>query len=461
MGARAHAPRRPEDERVAVAERDDEPLGALASSIERDTSGEASPAPAVEAASRPTPALRRAGLLASCFLTIATIVAILAWESLASWTLYGLIVFAALSTLLLLRVHKPARPTRVAIIGSQASAVDLVQELERNHASGYTLVGWIALDRASGRSFPRPLAIGTLGDVASLVRRHRIDLLLVGPDIPRLKVFDELLTLSETEPVRACELSSFYELAFGHIPVGEINSAWFQYIMHPKFRAGGSAAKRAFDLIVGACVGLLFLPLLLISALLIKLDGGPALYHQRRIGERGRPFTMHKLRTMRATPVPEVQQWCSADDPRVTRVGHVLRRLHLDELPQLYNILRGEMSLVGPRPEQPELVTRLESRLEFYSRRHLIKPGLTGWAQIRCGYARSESGSARKLCHDLYYLKHRSFGLDLAILARTFVTLASTRSEESHAVKLSPPALETGARVDQPAPASASAVVQS
>jgi lipopolysaccharide/colanic/teichoic acid biosynthesis glycosyltransferase len=120
-------------------------------------------------------------------------------------------------------------------------------------------------------------------------------------------------------------------------------------------------------------------------------------------------------------------QWAGLDDPRVTGVGRLLRRTHLDELPQLVNVLRGEMTIVGPRPEQPEFVERLESWMPFYTRRHLLKPGITGWAQVRCGYAGSDVGSAWKLCHDLYYLKHRSLAFDLVILGETVRTLVADR----------------------------------
>jgi lipopolysaccharide/colanic/teichoic acid biosynthesis glycosyltransferase len=130
---------------------------------------------------------------------------------------------------------------------------------------------------------------------------------------------------------------------------------------------------------------------------------------------------------MRQSNDDHVQRWCEVSDPRVTRVGRVLRRLHVDELPQLYNVLRGEMSVVGPRPEQSDISERLEAQLAFYSRRHLIRPGLTGWAQVRCGYAGSERGSAWKLSHDLYYLKHQSLAYDVLILARTLAIVVSRR----------------------------------
>lgn len=322
------------------------------------------------------------------------------------------------------RGRRSRQPTRIAIIGNQASAVSLLQELVVNKIGTYEVAGWIASGSARDTPLPLPQALGPMEDLASLVEQHRIDLLLIGSDVPRLMVFDELVRLTDILRVRVCELSAFYEDAFGHIPVAEINSAWFQYVMHPKFRPTTPRTKRIFDLALSTVLAVAFLPLLLLAALLIKLDGGRVLYRQNRIGEKGRPFTMYKLRTMRERPDDEPETWSSVNDPRVTRVGRVLRKLHIDELAQLYNVLRGEMSIVGPRPEQPDIVLRLEEAIAFYSRRHLIKPGLAGWAQLRCGYARSERGSAWKLCHDLYYLKHRSLRFDMVILMRTLFTLA-------------------------------------
>ena len=142
------------------------------------------------------------------------------------------------------------------------------------------------------------------------------------------------------------------------------------------------------------------------------------IFAQQRIGERGRPFRLYKLRTMRVGSGDETI-WAQENDPRATLVGRFLRRSHIDELPQLWNVLRGDMSLVGPRPEQLGFVARLEATLPFYQRRHLIRPGLTGWAQVRCGYAGSDAGAAWKLCNDLYYVKYRSLRLDLLVLIET------------------------------------------
>ena len=214
--------------------------------------------------------------------------------------------------------------------------------------------------------------------------------------------------------------------------------------------------KRALDVVLALFILALTMPFFVLSALLIKRESpGPVFFLQTRIGQEGRPFRMIKFRTMHAHMSGDAPAPKSHDDPRITRIGKWLRRYSLDELPQVLNVLRGEMSVVGPRPEQPGFVDRLERVVPFYQRRHLMKPGLTGWAQVRCGYAGSDSGSAWKLCHDLFYLKHQSLGLDLAILAETARTLVADRQFPRHADRGAPEfvaltAVESAARV-QPA----------
>jgi lipopolysaccharide/colanic/teichoic acid biosynthesis glycosyltransferase len=269
-------------------------------------------------------------------------------------------------------------------------------------------------------------ALGPLNRLAAIVVENDIDLLVMGTDAPRLDVFTEVTDSCLGLPVRLVELSSLFEEVFGHVPVGEINASWFQCLADPHARAAAAPLKRLLD-IAGACVALILAaPLLPVLVVLIRRDGGPAIFTQVRIGAGGRRFRLYKLRTMRIG-TDSSAQWAAPEDPRITRVGGFLRRTHLDELPQLVNVLRGEMSLVGPRPEQPDFVDRLEQALPFYQRRHLIRPGITGWAQIRCGYAGSDIGSAWKLCHDLYYAKHRSTGVDLLILGETLATLMFDR----------------------------------
>jgi lipopolysaccharide/colanic/teichoic acid biosynthesis glycosyltransferase len=201
-----------------------------------------------------------------------------------------------------------------------------------------------------------------------------------------------------------------------------IDAAWYRYIMHPRFRASGPHSKRIFDLVVGTLIGLCFLPIVAIAALAIKIaDGGPVFYRQRRLGELGEEFEIVKLRTMQTDAETDGPQWAEAEDLRVTRIGRILRRTHIDEVPQLWNVLCGDMTLVGPRPERPEMVGALERRFSHYTRRHLVKPGIAGWAALRCGYAGSDIGTAWKLCHDLFYIKRRSILADALILAETGV----------------------------------------
>ena len=343
-----------------------------------------------------------------------------------TWVTLVLAAFlASLPAAFLTQLLPPERPVRAALVGSGVSAEMLSRELMVAGLRDYRLVGVIETgDQELPARDDGLVVLGHLSALGQTVERHGIELLLFTGDAPRLAVFEEMARSCLDLPVRLWEMAGFYEETFGHVPVAEINAAWFQYIMHPRYRVSGGAAKRVLDVVVAVLLGIFTAPLIALLALLIRRDGGPALFRQERIGESGRPFTLVKLRTMRVG-ADERPQWASVDDDRATPIGRLLRKTHLDELPQLWNVLRGDMSLVGPRPEQPTFVERLEEAIPFYSRRHLVKPGVTGWAQVRCGYAGSDFGSAWKLCHDLYYLKHRSFWLDCAILIDTLRTMVA------------------------------------
>lgn len=312
--------------------------------------------------------------------------------------------------------------TRIAIIGGARVAESLDREMRLAGLAGrYEVVGRILVPEESWSDGDEVPVIGRVGKLAAVVAEHDLDLLLMSSKAPRMEVFEEVARTCLHLSVRMSELSSFYERVFCHVASAEINAAWFQYILHPTYHAGASRSERVLDLAVASIVAIFMLPLLAVFALLVRRDGGPALFRQTRIGEGGRPFTMYKLRTMRVGNTDT--SWATEIDDRVTPVGAFLRRSHLDELPQLLNVLRGDMSIVGPRPEQPQLVDELELLMPFYQRRHLVKPGVTGWAQVRCGYAGSHAGTAWKLCHDLYYLKHRSTWLNMIIIVETVRTV--------------------------------------
>lgn len=314
---------------------------------------------------------------------------------------------------------------RVAVIGSREFAADFVAELEAAQISTYDVIGWISDQGPT--AYRRLRWLGTMDEVRSAVASEGIELLVVAPSAKDLEgriedvsaaVADKCLDL----PVRLIAANQLYEEAFGHVPVGTIDAAWYRYIMHPRFRAAGPTSKRVFDLVLGSVIAFFFLPILAIAAIAIKLgDGGPVFYKQRRLGEHGGEFDIFKLRTMRVDAERDGPQWSLAGDVRITRVGRILRRSHVDEVPQLFNVLRGDMTLVGPRPERPEMVSALERRFPHYTRRHLVKPGIAGWAALRCGYAGTDLGTAWKLCHDLFYIKRRSALSDALILAETGV----------------------------------------
>jgi lipopolysaccharide/colanic/teichoic acid biosynthesis glycosyltransferase len=190
---------------------------------------------------------------------------------------------------------------------------------------------------------------------------------------------------------------------------------------------GGDALNRAADVALAGLGLVVAAPALAVAAAAVKLgDGGPVLYRQERVGKDGEPFELLKLRTM-VVGAESMGAGAAVDrgDPRITRIGRFLRRSSIDELPQLWNVLKGEMSIVGPRPERPEFVAQLEAEVPFWQRRHLVKPGVTGWAQVRRGYTADAAGTSDKLAYDLWYLRHRSIVLDLAICAKTFSTLVT------------------------------------
>jgi exopolysaccharide biosynthesis polyprenyl glycosylphosphotransferase len=317
---------------------------------------------------------------------------------------------------------------RVAVIGHRDFAADLAGELAASGVRAYKVVGWIGPEGPAEQG--RLHWLGDLRDVRASVVEEGVELLICAPSVADTegdriedicaRVAAECLDL----PVRLIAANQLYEETFGHVPIGTIDAAWYRYIMHPNFRAASPTSKRVFDLVVGAATGLVMLPAVAVAAVAIRLgDRGPVFYRQRRLGEHGKSFEIVKLRTMRVDAQAGRAQWAAADDDRITRIGRILRRTHLDEVPQLWNVLRGEMTLVGPRPEQPDIVVELERRFPHYTRRHLVKPGLTGWAQLRCGYAGSELGTAWKLCHDLYYVKRRSIWIDMLILVETAVVV--------------------------------------
>ncbi len=339
----------------------------------------------------------------------------------AIWFL-ALIVFLVAATweVFALRKFKPA--VRLLLIGEIAEAETLLQDLPSD--GGYELVG-VVVDAAARPDAPDPqtLSRGPLPELGSVIAEHQPDLVILSDGRRTPETISRLLDAAEAG-FRVLELAEFYEYAFGRVPIGDVSHDWFMSVLHLYQRRYSRVVKRGLDLVGASLLLLLTLPLFPLLAVFVLQTDGPVIFRQSRLGEHGRLFTIYKFRTMRAdAEAPGAAVWASADDPRLTRSGAVIRQLRLDELPQLWNVLRGEMSLVGPRPERPEFLDELSDRVPFWVRRHLIKPGLTGWAQVRNGYAASAEETATKLSYDLWYLRHRSLTVDLAILLRTFAVV--------------------------------------
>jgi exopolysaccharide biosynthesis polyprenyl glycosylphosphotransferase len=268
----------------------------------------------------------------------------------------------------------------------------------------------------------RRMAFEVLGAehaLTEIVTVHRPDLIVLADDQRSSAALDRLLDISDGR-FRVAGLTSFYEYALGRVPLHEITPMWFISLLHVRQRPYARWVKRAFDLVTAGLALALVAPLLPLIALAVRGTPGPIIYRQVRVGDRGRRFVIYKFRTMvDCAERPGEAVWAKDADPRNTPIGAFLRRTHLDELPQLFNVLKGDMSMVGPRPERPEFIASLEENIPYWSRRLLIKPGMTGWAQVHCGYASDVAAMHEKLAYDFWYLRHRSLAVDLAICVRT------------------------------------------
>jgi sugar transferase (PEP-CTERM system associated) len=321
---------------------------------------------------------------------------------------------------------------RLLIVGTNGAAVTLARELfERRGELGVELVGFVDPDPSKiGTPLINPGIIGSVADIPDIVKQHRVDRVVVSlADARGMLSMDALLEMRLHEGVRFDHLASLYEEYTGKIAVENLRPSWF--IFSGGFRKGPllMLAKRAVDLIVAA-LGLLILgPVMAIVALAIRVTSkGPAVYHQQRVGKDGRLFTIHKFRSMREDAEARTGAvWARVGDPRVTPVGRFLRRTRLDELPQLWNVLCGHMSFVGPRPERPEFVADLAITIPFYGQRHAVRPGVTGWAQVRHRYGNTVEDSLEKLQYDLFYIKHLSIAFDLFVILETLKTVVTRR----------------------------------
>jgi sugar transferase (PEP-CTERM system associated) len=317
---------------------------------------------------------------------------------------------------------------RLLIVGTNPAAVELARELfERRNDLGVDIVGFVDPDPARlGAPVLNPGVIGTVDDIPGIVRQRQVDRVVVSLADARGKLPMQKLLEMKLDGVTFDHLTSVYEKYTGKIAIENLRPSWIIFSGGFKKSPAAATVKRLVDVTIAFLALIATLPLMALVALAVRLtSAGPVFYHQRRVGLRGAPFTVHKFRTMKhnaealSGPV-----WAAKDgDPRTTPIGGWLRRARLDELPQLVNVLRGEMSLVGPRPERQEFVSELTAQIPYYGQRHVIRPGLSGWAQVRYTYGASTEDAVQKLQYDLYYIKNQSLALDLYIMLETIKTV--------------------------------------
>lgn len=309
---------------------------------------------------------------------------------------------------------------RILVLGTgrQAAAIDRVMR-RKSDRRGIAIVGYIHLSneqpQVSGRIIEHSESL------LDLARRYRVQEIVVAVDNRRENFPIKEIVECRLIGIEVLDILSFIERQCGKILLENLTPSWLIFsegFHHGMLRAVG---KRIFD--VSASLALLAVawPVMVIAALAVKLYGGrgPVLYRQERVGEHGEPFKVLKFRSMTVDAEKDGAQWAQKNDARVTRVGGFMRKYRIDELPQLFNVLKGEMSFVGPRPERPEFVSDLSGKILYYAERHRVKPGITGWAQICYPYGASERDAAEKLSYDLYYVKNYSLFLDLVILLQT------------------------------------------
>jgi sugar transferase (PEP-CTERM system associated) len=316
---------------------------------------------------------------------------------------------------------------RVLLLGDAPSLDELAEGLLDRPELGFLPIGLI--NDQSREVDPRVPYLGGLEQLRPQVESLRPEAIVVGMAERRNRLPMETLLDLRFSGVQVLEIASLYERCFGRVSTRELRPSQLIFTEELGPNPQSVSLQNIYGWVIAAFGVLLFAPLMLAVALAVKLTSpGPVLYRQRRVGYRDQVYTVFKFRTMR----PDAERgtgavWAQTNDPRVTPIGGFLRRTRLDELPQLFNVLRGEMSIAGPRPERPEFVHELAERIPFYRQRHCVKPGITGWAQISYRYGDSIEDVVKKLEYDLYYIKHLSFSLDLYIYFHTLKTMLLQR----------------------------------
>lgn len=313
---------------------------------------------------------------------------------------------------------------RVLVLGagSRPAQIATLVESKKRNSNRFDLVGFVPTDGQTDVLVEKATVVPDNAPLLALARQNNVDEIVVGVRQRRGGQLNmhELLEC-RMEGINVVDLSTFFERETGKVQLESLNPSWI--VFSEGFNRGNirNTSKRTFDVIASLLLLIITLPVLLLTAVLVKLDSrGSIFYKQKRVGECGQVFDVLKFRSMRTDAEEEGKpQWALKHDTRVTRIGRIIRKLRIDELPQIFNVLSGEMSFVGPRPERPFFVNQLAKEIPYYAARHSVKPGITGWAQIRYPYGSSVEDAREKLQYDLYYAKNHTLFLDLIVLFET------------------------------------------
>jgi exopolysaccharide biosynthesis polyprenyl glycosylphosphotransferase len=337
------------------------------------------------------------------------------------YTTFLFVLVFYLSRLIFTKIIASRLPERnVLVYGAGWAGKEILAEIQNHHFLKYKVVGFVDDDPDRRLSIISGVPVlGTNKELASVVASFDIDTVVFAITRRRDSAVMFAKSWLHEMDVDTVEMPELYERITGRVPVLHVNNTWHDFYTSLKHRQP-YLIYRLYNIFLSLFFFIVFLPVIPFVIFAIKFTSkGPVLYKQVRVGRKEKLFTLYKFRSMRIDAEKFGAQWAQANDPRLTRIGGFLRATRLDELPQLINVLKGDMNFVGPRPERPEFVKDLNKEIPFYRSRHQVAPGLTGWAQVRMGYASSVEDSLKKLQYDLYYIKHRNLFLDFLILVKT------------------------------------------
>lgn len=321
----------------------------------------------------------------------------------------------------------PGIGEKVLIVGSGQSAIDTAEAVRKRRDAGYRIAGFITeYPEAVREVLPNAKILGGIGELENVIRHGDIDRIVIAVRERRGTFPTEtLLRMSLAGDVSIEECTSFYERVTGQVHLDMLRPSWLIFAGRGRDTRLKTVFREAIHRLLGGIGLVISLPIALVTAILIKLDSkGPVFYKQERVGKNGKTFDVIKFRSMKTDAEADGKPvWATSDDDRTTRVGRVIRKIRVDEIPQFWNIIRGEMMFVGPRPERPHFVSQLAEEVNFYEHRHLVAPGLTGWAQIKYPYGASVEDARQKLQYDLFYIKNQSLPLDFLIVSETIKTV--------------------------------------